>query len=324
MDLKKLGEVPKSYVKEILNSLSKLDKLKKVPFFTGIHFKDTEKELNKKIDEYRKVDRESRRIWRIVELSRNEGRPQCRDYIDGIFTDFTELSGDRLAGEDRSITAGIGKINEITTVVIGHNKGKDTNERVRYNFGMSIPQGYRKSQRIMRLADKFGFPVITFIDTPGAHAGLEAEDNGQSGAIARSIELMFDLKVPVIAILIGEGGSGGALALAIGNEVAMMENSTYSVISPEACSAILWKNPTGTKLAARALKMTSKDLLRLGIIDWIINEPRSGAQNDPKRMISIVERYISDALKRLGKYSGEELKLQRAEKFENIGVFTRQ
>ncbi|HAJ95519.1 MAG TPA: acetyl-CoA carboxylase carboxyl transferase subunit alpha, partial [Actinobacteria bacterium] len=289
MDLRKLGEVPKSYVKEILNSLSKLDRLKKVPFFTGIHFKDTEKELNKKIDEYRKVDRESRRIWRIVELSRNEGRPQCRDYIDEIFTDFTELSGDRLSREDRSIIAGIGKIDGITTAVIGHNKGKDTNERVRYNFGMSIPQGYRKSQRIMRLADKFGFPVITFIDTPGAHAGLEAEDNGQSGAIAHSIQLMFELSVPVIAILIGEGGSGGALALAIGNEVAMLENSTYSVISPEACSAILWKNPSGTKLAARALKITSRDLSRLGIIDQIINEPRGGAQNDPKRMINIVE-----------------------------------
>jgi len=226
MDLKKLGEVPKSYVKEILNSLSKLDKLKKVPFFTGIHFKDTERELNKKIDEYRKVDRESRRIWRIVKLSRNEGRPQCRDYIDGIFTDFTELSGDRLTGEDRSITAGMGKIDGITTVVIGHNKGKNTNERVRYNFGMSIPQGYRKSQRIMRLADKFGFPVITFIDTPGAHAGLEAEDNGQSSAIAHSIELMFELKVPVIAILIGEGRRREAQAQPIGKKKPNQENTT--------------------------------------------------------------------------------------------------
>jgi len=245
------------------------------------------------------------------------------DYIDGIFTDFTKLSGDRLTGEDGSITAGLGKINGKTVIVVGHNKGKDTNERVQYNFGMSVPQGYRKSQRIMRLANKFKFPVITFIDTPGAHAGLKAEDDGQSSAIARSIELMFELKVPVIAILIGEGGSGGALALAIGNEVAMLENSTYSVISPEACSAILWKNPSGTKLAARALKLTSKDLSRLGIIDRIINEPRGGAQNDPKRMIAIVERYIQETLRKLDQYSDEELKLKRAEKFENIGVFTR-
>ncbi|MCD4669319.1 MAG: acetyl-CoA carboxylase carboxyltransferase subunit alpha [Actinomycetia bacterium] len=323
MDLKKLGEVPKSYVKEILNSLSKLDRLKKVPFFTGIHFKDTEKELNKKIDEYRKVDRESRRIWRIVELSRNEGRPQCQDYIKGIFTDFTGLSGDRLSMEDQSIIAGLGKSGGRTVAVIGHNKGKDIKERIKYNFGSSIPQGYRKSQRIMKLADRFGFPIITFIDTPGAYAGIDAEDSGQSGAIAHSIKLMFELKVPAVVVLIGEGGSGGALALAVGNEIAMLENSTYSVISPEACSAILWKNPSGTKLAARALKITSKDLSRLGIIDRVIHEPIGGAQNDPKRMISIVERYISDALKRLDEYSGEELKLQRAEKFENMGIFTR-
>ena len=324
MDLKKLGDVPKSYVKEILNSLSKLDKLKKVPFFTGIHFKDTEEDLNKKIDDYRKVDRESGRIWKIVELSRDDGRPQCQDYIKGIFTDFVSLSGDRLSLEDQSIMAGLGKIGGTTVAVIGHNKGKDIKERIKYNFGSSSPQGYRKSQRIMKLADRFGFPVITFVDTPGAYAGIDAEDSGQSSAIANSIQLMFELKVPVIVVLIGEGGSGGALALAIGNEISMLENSTYSVISPEACSAILWKNPSGTKLAARALKLTSKDLLRLGIIDRIINEPIGGAQNDPKRMVRIVKRYISDAIGRLGKYSGEELLLKRAEKFENMGSFIKE
>lgn len=324
MDLKKLGDVPKSYVKEILNSLSKLDKLKKVPFFTGIHFKDTEDDLNKKIDDYRKVDRESRRIWKIIELSRDDGRPQCQDYIKGIFTDFISLSGDRLSMEDQSIMAGLGKIGGRTVAVIGHNKGKDIKERIKYNFGSSVPQGYRKSQRIMKLADRFGFPVITFVDTPGAYAGIDAEDSGQSSAIAHSIQHMFELKVPVIVVLIGEGGSGGALALAVGNEIAMLENSTYSVISPEACSAILWKNPSGTRLAARALKLTSKDLLRLGIVDRIINEPIGGAQNDPKRMVRIVKRYISDAMGRLGKYSGEELVLKRAEKFENMGSFIRE
>lgn len=324
MDLKKLGDVPKSYVKEILNSLSKLDKLKKVPFFTGIHFKDTEDDLNKKIDDYRKVDRESGRIWKIVELSRDDGRPQCQDYIKGIFTDFVSLSGDRLSLEDQSIMAGLGKIGGRTVAVIGHNKGKDIKERIKYNFGSSVPQGYRKSQRIMKLADRFGFPIITFVDTPGAYAGVDAEDSGQSSAIAHSIQLMFELKVPVIVVLIGEGGSGGALALAVGNEIAMLENSTYSVISPEACSAILWKNPSGTRLAARALKLTSKDLLRLGIIDRIINEPIGGAQNDPKRMVRIVKRYISDAIGRLGKSSGEELVLKRAEKFENMGSFIRE
>lgn len=324
MDLKKLGDVPKSYVKEILNSLSKLDKLKKVPFFTGIHFKDTEDDLNKKIDDYRKVDRESGRIWKIVELSRDDGRPQCQDYIKGIFTDFVSLSGDRLSLEDQSIMAGLGKIGGRTVAVIGHNKGKDIKERIKYNFGSSVPQGYRKSQRIMKLADRFGFPIITFVDTPGAYAGVDAEDSGQSSAIAHSIQVMFELKVPVIVVLIGEGGSGGALALAVGNEIAMLENSTYSVISPEACSAILWKNPSGTRLAARVLKLTSKDLLRLGIVDRIINEPIGGAQNDPKRMVRIVKRYISDAIGRLGKSSGEELALKRAEKFENMGSFIRE
>jgi acetyl-CoA carboxylase carboxyl transferase subunit alpha len=188
---------------------------------------------------------------------------------------------------------------------------------------MSIPQGYRKSQRVMRLADKFGFPIVTFIDTPGAYAGLEAEDSGQSGAIASSIRLMFELTVPVVTVLIGEGGSGGALALAVGNEIAVLENSTYSVISPEACSAILWKDATGTRLAARSLRITSRDLIRLKVVDRILHEPRGGAHNNSKRMIKVVKRYISDALGRFGKYSGEELKSMRAEKFENMGFFTR-
>ncbi|GAG62828.1 unnamed protein product, partial [marine sediment metagenome] len=215
MDLKKLEEIPKSYLKEILGSLSKLEKLKKIPFFTGIHFKDAERDLSRKIEGYKKVERDAKRVWKIVELSRDENRPQCLDYINGIFEDFVKLSGDRLTGEDRSIVAGLGKINGKTVAVIGHNKGKDIKQRLEYNFGMSTPQGYRKSQRIMRLADRFGFPIVTFIDTPGAYPALEAEDDGQASAIAKSILLMFEVKVPIIAILIGEGGSGGALALAV-------------------------------------------------------------------------------------------------------------
>jgi acetyl-CoA carboxylase carboxyl transferase subunit alpha len=191
-----------------------------------------------------------------------------------------------------------------------------------YNFGMSIPQGYRKSQRIMRLADKFGFPIVTFIDTPGAYPAIEAEDDGQASAIAKSISLMFEVKVPIIVILIGEGGSGGALALAIGNEVAMLENSTYSVISPEGCAAILWKNPSGTKLAARELRLTSRDLLGLKVIDRIIHEPIGGAQNAPRRMVRIVKRYVTGALERYVSIPGEELKSGRARKFESMGFFS--
>jgi acetyl-CoA carboxylase carboxyl transferase subunit alpha len=321
MDLKKLEEIPKSYLKEILGSLSKLEKLKKIPFFTGIHFKDAERDLSRKIESYKKVERDAKRVWEIVELSRDENRPQCLDYINGIFEDFVKLSGDRLTGEDRSIAAGLGKINGKTVAVIGHNKGKDIKQRLGYNFGMSIPQGYRKSQRIMRLADRFGFPIVTLIDTPGAYPALEAEDDGQASAIAKSILLMFEVKVPIIAILIGEGGSGGALALAVGNEVVMLENSTYSVISPEGCAAILWKNPSGTKLAARELRLTSRDMLRLKIIDRIIPEPIGGAQNAPGRMVKIVKKYIIGALERFAGISGEELKSRRAKKFESMGFF---
>jgi len=256
-----------------------------------------------------------------VELSRNENRPQCKDYIDGIFENFINLCGDRLGGEDKSIVAGLGKINGKTVAVIGHNKGKNIKERMEYNFGMSIPQGYRKSQRIMKLADRFGFPIVTFIDTPGAYPAIEAEDNGQASAIANSISVMFEVRVPIIVILIGEGGSGGALALAVGNEVAMLENSTYSVISPEGCAAILWKNPSGTKLAARELRLTSKDLIKLKVIDRIIPEPLGGAQNAPARMVKIVKRYIINTLEKFNRIPGEELKSARAKKFESIGFF---
>lgn len=321
MDLKKLEEIPKNYLKEILQSLSKLEKLKKVPFFSGIHFKDAERDLTRKIESYKKVEREARRVWKIVELSRDEGRPQCLDYINGIFKDFVRLSGDRLTREDRSIITGLGRLNGKTIAIIGHQKGKDIKEKLEHNFGMSIPQGYRKSQRIMRLAERFGFPIVTFIDTPGAYPDLEAEDDGQASSIANSILLMFEVKVPIIAVLIGEGGSGGALALAVGNEVAMLENSTYSVISPEGCAAILWKNPSGTKLAARELKLTSRDLLRLKVIDRIIHEPMGGAQNAPRRMVRIVRRYLIGALERYKDLSGEELKSRRAEKFERMGFF---
>lgn len=322
MDLKRLEEIPKSYLKEILGSLSKLEKLKKIPFFTGIHFKDAERDLARKIEGYKRVEKDARRAWKIVELSRSENRPQCRDYINGIFENFVNLSGDRLTGEDKSIIAGLGKINGRTVAVIGHYKGKDIKDRMEHNFGMSIPQGYRKSQRIMKLADRFGFPIVTFIDTPGAYPAVEAEDDGQASAIAKSISVMFEVRVPIIVILIGEGSSGGALALAIGNEIAMLENSTYSVISPEGCAAILWKNPSGTKLAARELRLASRDMLKLKVVDRVIPEPFGGAQNAPGRMVKIVKKYIAGALERYSHIPGDELKSARARKFESMGFFS--
>ena len=201
MELDKLKEVPKNYVKEILQSIFKLERIKKIKF-SGVHFNAAKKELEEKIENYKKVESQALRAWKTVELSRNENRPHTPDYIKGIFEDFIELAGDRKGSEDKSIIAGLGRIGDLTIAIVGHNKGKDIKERVEFNFGMSIPQGYRKANRIMQLADRFGFPVVTFIDTPGAYPALEAEDSGQASAIASSILTMFELKVPVIAVLI--------------------------------------------------------------------------------------------------------------------------
>jgi acetyl-CoA carboxylase carboxyl transferase subunit alpha len=321
IDLNNLKSLPKNHFKEILTSLFKLEKIKKISHFSGIHFNEAEKELAKKIENYQRVEKEAIRTWKIVELSREEKRPHTPDYIEGIFEDFVELAGDHQTADDKAIISGFGSIIGRTVAVIGHNKGKDIKERIKFNFGMSNPQGNRKSQRIMQLANRFNFPVITFIDTPGANPAIEAEDNGQASAIANSILEMFKLEVPVIVILIGEGCSGGALAMAIGNYIMMLENSTYSVISPEGCAAILWKDSSVAKLAARALRLTSRDLLKLGVIDKIIYEPIGGAQNNPERMIKIVKRYVISALNMYKNISGVDLKNERAKKFESIGFF---
>jgi len=308
-------------MKGLFDSLEKINMFKKFNFLSKLNFKQAKVNIANKIKNLRKETRVLEKVWKIVELSRNEDRPKTIDYINGIFSDFIELSGDRLSSDDKSITAGFGKINGQTVAVIGHNKGKDIKERIKYNFGSSNPSGYRKSRRIMELADRFNFPVITLIDTPGATPAIEAEDNGQAGAIAKNIEFMFNLKVPSIVVLIGEGGSGGALALAIGNYIMMLENATYSVISPEGCAAILWKDQSSTKQAASMLKLTAKDLLNLKVIDKIIHEPLGGAQNEPARMIKIVRDNLLIALTKFEGVSGEELKTERAKKYEVLGFY---
>jgi acetyl-CoA carboxylase carboxyl transferase subunit alpha len=324
MQIEKIKKLPRTFFKDALKSFFKLEKIKKMSKVSGASFNDAEKKLSQEIESYRKVEKEAIRTWKIVELSRHENRPQTKDYIDGILEDFVELSGDRLSLDDKSIITGIGRIDDHTVAVIGHNKGKNIKERIFYNFGSSMPQGYRKANRIMEIADRFNFPVITFIDTPGAYPALEAEDSGQAGAIAKSIFKMFELKVPVIVVLIGEGGSGGALALAIGNYVMMLENSTYSVISPEGCASILWRDADVAKLAARALKLTSKDLLKMGVIDRIIYEPIGGAQHNPDRMVRIVRSYILNALRKYVRDSEIDLKKERAKKYESMGIFLHQ
>jgi acetyl-CoA carboxylase carboxyl transferase subunit alpha len=282
-------------------------------------------------NEFRQLRREltdtKRRIyaslkpWETVEVARHPDRPQTTDYLELVFDEFVELHGDKLFGDDRAIRTGWAKLDGHRVMVVGHQKGKTTSERIPCNYGCAHPEGYRKALRVMKLAEKFRLPVVTFIDTPGAYPGVGAEERGQFSAIAANLMEMARLRTPLMSVVIGEGGSGGALALAIGNYIIMLENSTYSVISPEGCAAILWKDPSGTKLAARALKLTSKDLYRLGIIDRIVHEPMGGAHNSPERMVKIIKKNIIAALKKLEDVPGETLKEERAEKFEKIGYF---
>ena len=257
--------------------------------------------------------------WQRTLLARHEDRPHTSDYIQFLITDFVPLCGDRVFGEDTSIIGGLGKFHGQTVMVIGTEKGSDTSTRLKHNFGMARPEGYRKAVRLMKLAERFGFPVLTFVDTAGAFPGVEAEARGQGQAIASAIEAALDLRVPLIATIIGEGGSGGAVALAVGNRVFMMENSIYSVISPEGCASILWKDFKFAKQATRALKLTAKDLLNFGVIDAVIPEPMGAAHRYPKEAMQAVGQMIESALKDFKSMDGNELILNRQEKFLNMG-----
>lgn len=253
--------------------------------------------------------------WQKSAVARHENRPHTVDYIHTIFTDFSPLSGDRSFAEDKAIVGGFAKLDTQTVMVIGHEKGHDTETRLAHNFGMAKPEGYRKVIRLIRLAEQFGVPVITLVDTAGAFPGLEGEERGQGQAIAASTEACLDAKVPVIATIIGEGGSGGAIAMAAGNAVMMLEHSVYSVISPEGCASILWKDHKAAPKAAEILNLTAQDLKRLGIIDEIIPEPIGGAHRFPQETMSAVRAALQKTLSPLMKLSGEELKRTRHEKF---------
>ena len=254
----------------------------------------------------------------IVEIARNPKRPKITDYIDYLLTDFFEQKGDYLSGEDESIMGGIGLFHDMPVTVIGHHKGSNLNENVKYNFGMPNPQGYRKAYRLMKQAEKFNRPVITFIDTPGAYPGLEAEANGQANAIAANLAMMSTLKVPVIAIVTGEGNSGGALAIGVANTVAMMENAFYAVLSPEGFASILWKDASKKKEAAAVMKLTAEDLLEHGVIDEIIVEPEGGAHLDPETAMKNVDDFLVNELLKYRKMKPEQLAAHRYEKFRNI------
>ena len=257
--------------------------------------------------------------WQTTMVARHEDRPKSKFFIDNLFEDFIPLSGDRFYGEDLSVLCGFAKFNGLSVLVIGQEKGEDLDSRIKRNFGMMRPEGYRKTIRLMQLADKFNIPIISFIDTPGAYPGVGAEERGQAEAIAKSIECCMKLKVPTIAIVIGEGGSGGAIALASSNKVLMLENAIYSVISPEGCATILWRDPKKMLDAAKAMKLSAKDLLELEIIDEIIPEPSGGAHRDKDLILENVRNALNKNLENFKQMSPEEIFDGRKNKFLKIG-----
>jgi acetyl-CoA carboxylase carboxyl transferase subunit alpha len=265
---------------------------------------------------------ENMKPWDRVQVARHPNRPTTLDYISHLFTDFHEMHGDRLYGDDEALVSGIAKFKGLPVTVIGHQRGKDTKENIRRNFGMPHPEGYRKALRLMKQADKFGRPIICFIDTKGAYPGKAAEERGQSEAIARNLFEMAGLSVPVICIVIGEGGSGGALALGVGNHIHMLENSTYSVISPEGAAALLWKDSSQAKRAAESMKITAPDLKELGIIDEIIPEVKGGAHKDVKEQAGNIDEIIKASLEQLVPQTSEQLIQGRYEKYKLMGEYT--
>ena len=257
--------------------------------------------------------------WQKVQVARHPARPHCVNYIEALVTDFAPLAGDRAYAEDHAIIGGLGRIDGQSVVVIGQEKGHDTESRVKHNFGMARPEGYRKAQRLMDLADRFGLPVVTFVDTAGAYPGIGAEERGQAEAIARSIEVCLDLRVPIVILVIGEGGSGGAIAIAVADRVLMMEHAVYSVISPEGCASILWRDGKFATDAANALKLTAQDLLQLEVIDEIVTEPVGAAHRDGSMAIAAAGKAISTALAELRGTDGAVLRQQRRDKFLKMG-----
>ncbi len=257
--------------------------------------------------------------WQKTQVARHPDRPHVSDYLANLIEDFTPLAGDRLFAEDRAILGGLGRFRGYSVVVLGQEKGGDTNSRVEHNFGMARPEGYRKAQRLMNLADRFGLPIITLVDTPGAYPGIGAEERGQAEAIARCIETCLKLRVPLVSAIIGEGGSGGAIAVATADTVLMLEHSVYSVISPEGCASILWRTGEQSKEAAEALKLTAQDLLKLEVIDEVIPEPLGGAQRGKRETIEAVGDAIEKNLLELRKYEGMALRDRRRDKFLGMG-----
>ncbi|RMD74498.1 MAG: acetyl-CoA carboxylase carboxyltransferase subunit alpha [Bacteroidetes bacterium] len=298
-----------------------LEKIKQVGEQSDIDVSPMVKELEKRIKKTRKEIYSNLTGWQKVQLSRHPERPYTLYYVEQIFKDFIELHGDRLIGDDKAIVGGIANFNGQTVVVVGHQKGVNTKMRQYRNFGMANPEGYRKALRLMKMAERFGFPVFSFVDTPGAYPGIEAEERGQAEAIARNMFEMAQLKVPIIVTVIGEGASGGAIGIGLGDRVYMLENTWYSVISPESCSSILWRSWDYKEQAAEALKLTADDMYRFGLIDGIIKEPVGGAHAAPEEMARILKRHLKQTLAELQEIPVKELVKQRIAKYRRMGAW---
>jgi acetyl-CoA carboxylase carboxyl transferase subunit alpha len=299
----------------------RLSKLKNAGLLRGARVSGELDKLQRQLDRIEDEQPSDEEIWRSVELARHQDRPYTLDYVHRLFDDFFELRGDRFRADDEAIVAGLGRFDGRTVAIVGQQKGRDIKERTKRNFGMSYPEGYRKAMRTMQLAGTFGFPVLTFVDTPGAYPGVAAEQHGQGGAIARSQAVMLRLSIPTVACVIGEGGSGGAIAIAAADRVLMQEHAIYSVISPEGCAAILWRDAGEAQKAAAAFKPDAAHCLELGVIDGIVPEPAGGAQTDHDEAARLLGESLREALEELEGIPGAELKRRRRARFRALGVF---
>ena len=309
------------FERDIRDLEEELEKLKDPFNKEGLSEVETDKisRIQSQIDEKLKISYANLNAWQITQVARHEERPKAKFFINNLFTNFINLSGDRRFSEDEAVLAGFAQFEGRSVLVIGQEKGEDLDSRLKRNFGMMRPEGYRKCIRLMKLADKFNIPVITFIDTPGAYPGIGAEQRGQAEAIASSIECCMSLKVPIITFISGEGGSGGAIALASANKVLMFENAIYSVISPEGCASILWRDPSRSLEAAKAMKLTANELLKMNIVDEVIKEPVGGAHRNKEQIILSTKEVLKKYLEEFKEYSREEIYQKRKEKFLSIG-----
>ncbi len=314
-----MSSIVLDFERPILELERKINELRSLASDGSIDLEEEIKTLEARLEKLKKEVFESLTPWQRVQIARHPKRPYTADYINMITMDFVEIHGDRMFSDDKAMIGGFAKIDGEKVLVLGHQKGRDTKEKLMRNFGSAHPEGYRKAMRLMELANKFDIPIVAFIDTPGAYPGIGAEERGQANSIAHNLREMMLLKVPIIVIVIGEGGSGGALGIGIGDRVYVMENAYYSVISPEGCAAILWKDRLKAPQAAEVLRLTAKDLLNLGIIDEEIQEPLGGAHRDPEKAAQSIKKVIKKALKELKTIPKDELLDLRYKKFRKIG-----